>query len=418
MKRLASIVLLTASINVWAQQDPQIDNPGQISAFLSSPGVKNFDYPDPKTWKSFRKYIQIGTKMPDGSCRLTFDRTTPSDQPFIQKEIAVDRAGCRSLMLEGVPDDATEYRWQKMQEVIHQHAKSTELKDPGIGKKLSIKQGADRQVLLKQEAVTTDATTTVASTGGDFNTGGTTYIPSYSIQYTDGNNPVMKQGLVGLVTTLSSLLNALGIQIGEDGILAAEVDVSQSYGTPTVSPISDNCFYDSQAVGSSVQLAQYGGTVQYKKGSADWAQTSENACSAMSFAVGNVANTTAVSSNTPGQALGAPASADCIAAAKASFNNSCAQYGSQIQYVETGYYTDASGTFYNNSKLSFFGQTVFDCTAAPGLTINFNDMKIVSDGAGHSTITGTSDYNGPQSNCSEYLSRTISYMPNATASSN
>ncbi|MBC8932086.1 hypothetical protein IAI15_37475, partial [Escherichia coli] len=46
------------------------------------------------------------------------------------------------------------------------------------------------------------ASASTADSGGIFNTGGTTYTPSYNIQYTDGNNPVMKQGLVGIVTGL------------------------------------------------------------------------------------------------------------------------------------------------------------------------------------------------------------------------
>jgi len=42
-------------------------------------------------------------------------------------------------------------------------------------------------------------------------------------------------------------------------------------------------------------------------------------------------------------------------------------------------------------------------------------MKIASDGIGHSTITGSSNVNGPQANCASYLSANITYLPNATA---
>ncbi|WP_287729489.1 hypothetical protein, partial [Burkholderia sp.] len=104
MKYLILALASILSLNAWAEKDSEIDSPSQIQSFLSSPGVQNFNYPDPKHWKSYRKYIQVGTRMPDGSCQYRYESTVPSDQPFIQKEIAVDRAGCRSLMLEGVPD--------------------------------------------------------------------------------------------------------------------------------------------------------------------------------------------------------------------------------------------------------------------------------------------------------------------------
>ncbi|MCA3781975.1 MAG: hypothetical protein IOC36_29865, partial [Burkholderia sp.] len=60
-------------------------------------------------------------------------------------------------------------------------------------------------------------------------------------------------------------------------------------------------------------------------------------------------------------------------------------------------------------------EDVYERLAGPGLTITFSDMKIASDGIGHSTITGSSNVNGPQANCASYLSANITYLPNATA---
>lgn len=425
MKYLILALASILSLNAWAEKDSEIDSPSQIQSFLSSPGVQNFNYPDPKHWKSYRKYIQVGTRMPDGSCQYHYESTVPSDQPFIQKEIAVDRAGCRSLMLEGVPDDATLNQWKQIQQVIHKGAKQQETSGPNTGRKITIQRNSTSgsQMLINQNTPAaasgaTDMSTASASTadsGGIFNTGGTTYTPSYSIQYTDGNNPAMKQGLVGIVTGLADLLKALGLQIGSDGILAAEVDVSQTYGTPAVSPISGNCYYDNLSNGSSVDFSEYGSKITFQAGSVGWSQKSQNACTAMLFSTGSTVNHLAYSSETPGQPPVAPGSAACVSAANASFNNSCAAYGQQVPYVAFGYYANASGSFYNNSKLSFLGQTIFDCSAAPGLTITFSDMKIASDGIGHSTITGSSNVNGPQANCASYLSANITYLPNASA---
>ncbi|WP_159069004.1 hypothetical protein [Burkholderia metallica] len=69
-------------------------------------------------------------------------------------------------------------------------------------------------------------------------------------------------------------------------------------------------------------------------------------------------------------------------------------------------------------KLSFLGQTIFDCSAAPGLTITFSDMTIASDGIRHSTLTGNANVSGPHANCADCLSANITYLPNATANAN
>jgi hypothetical protein len=428
MKFLVVALISSLSLNAWAEKDSEIDSTSQIQSFLNSPGVQNFNYPDPKNWKSYRKYIQIGTRMPDGSCQYHYESTVPSNQPFIQKEIAVDRVGCRSLMLEGVPDDATLNQWKQIQQVIHKGSKQQEPNGQNAGRKITIQRNSTSgsQLLINQNTPaagsgptdTQAASTSATDNGGTFNTGGTTYMPSYDIQYTDGNNPVMKQGLVGIVTGLADLLKLLGLQIGSDGILAAEVGISQTYGTPAVAPVSGNCYYDNLSNGSSVNFTEYGSSITYQAGSVGWTQKTQNACEAMLFSTGSTVNHLAYSSEAPGQSPIAPGSAACVSAANASFNNSCAAYGQQIPYVAFGYYANASGSFYNNSKLSFLGQTIFDCSAEPGLTITFSDMKIISDGIGHSTITGNSNVNGPQANCASYLSANITYLPNAKASAN
>ncbi|WP_246796148.1 hypothetical protein [Burkholderia perseverans] len=136
----------------------------------------------------------------------------------------------------------------------------------------------------------------------------------------------------------------------------------------------------------------------------------------MTFSNGNTINNIAYGSTTPGQSPITPASDACVAASKASFTNSCSQFGQQISYMAFGYYSNVSAAFFNNSKLSFLGQTIFDCSASPGLTISFQNMKIVSDGLGNSVLSGASNVNGPQANCASYLSATVTYLP-TTASS-
>ncbi|KFG96146.1 hypothetical protein GQ56_0116170 [Burkholderia paludis] len=152
MKRFILALMAVLSLHAWAEKDPEIDSPGQIQSFLNSPGVTDFHYPDPKTWKSYRKYIQIGTRMPDGSCQYHYESTGSSNQTLIQKEIAVDRAGCRSLMLEGVPDDATLNRWKQIQQVIHQGSKQQELNSPNAGRTITIQRNptSGNQLLINQ----------------------------------------------------------------------------------------------------------------------------------------------------------------------------------------------------------------------------------------------------------------------------
>ncbi|WP_246796149.1 hypothetical protein [Burkholderia perseverans] len=233
MKALLLFLGFAVCVSAYAEKDPEITDDSQIRTFLASPGVQNFNYPDPVGWKSYRKYIQLGKKMPDGSCQYNFESVVPSNQPFVKKEIAVDRANCKSLMLEGVPGDATVNQWKQIQDVMHRGA-VVEKKESG--KRIEIRKDSTSSptIKLNKTAEVTDLTaadpsvSTNAATGA-FNSGGPTYNPRYDIQYTDGNNPVMKQGLVGIVTGLADLLKLLGLQIGQDGILAAETGVSQSY---------------------------------------------------------------------------------------------------------------------------------------------------------------------------------------------
>jgi hypothetical protein len=140
MKMLIVWMLLGISLPAWAENDPEIDNPGQISAFLASPTVHDFHYPDPKNWKSFRKYIQIGTIMPNGACRMGQEPVGDGTQPFMQIEIAVDRLNCKSLILEGIPDEATWQRWKLTHKAISKNAEVETLSDPNRGRSITVKQ--------------------------------------------------------------------------------------------------------------------------------------------------------------------------------------------------------------------------------------------------------------------------------------
>jgi hypothetical protein len=155
MQYLVSALALFFVTHAWAGKDPEISSDSQIRSFLGSPGVQNFNYPDPTHWKSYRKYIQLGTWMPDGSCRYRYESISSSKQAFVRKAIAVDRAGCRSLMLEGVPDDATLAQWKQIQQAIHPGSR---LPGQTAGKTVTIRQDATsgaQRLINRNSAVST-----------------------------------------------------------------------------------------------------------------------------------------------------------------------------------------------------------------------------------------------------------------------
>jgi len=92
--------------------DQQITDPAEIEAFLKSPGTKSLNVPDPRGWKTYRKYIQVGTKNAQGGCEYSSRMQTSRPLRQVSVEIAVDRTSCKSLILEGEPDDMT---WNAVQ---------------------------------------------------------------------------------------------------------------------------------------------------------------------------------------------------------------------------------------------------------------------------------------------------------------
>ncbi len=146
MKHAMLVLLLIASANARADADPEIDDPAQIKAFLSDPRVNDFNYPEPKHWKNYRRYIQIGTILPNGACQFHDEAAAQSNQPVLKIEAAVDRAGCRSLMMEGSPDPVSWRNFQQFRDDLHKQAKSTVLSTPGVGRTLVIRKDPVTQV--------------------------------------------------------------------------------------------------------------------------------------------------------------------------------------------------------------------------------------------------------------------------------
>jgi hypothetical protein len=153
VKYLIVTLIALLSLNVWAEKDPEIDSASQIQSFLNSPGVRNFNYPDPKHWKSYRKYLQLGTRMPDGSCQYHYESAGPATQASVQIEIAVDRTGCRSLMLEGVPDDVTLDQWKQIQQAMRAAgSRQPQVTGQPVGREITIQRDSTSgtQVLINQ----------------------------------------------------------------------------------------------------------------------------------------------------------------------------------------------------------------------------------------------------------------------------
>lgn len=228
-----------------------------------------------------------------------------------------------------------------------------------------------------------------------FNSGGTVYRPKLEIQYTDGKNPLM-QGVLGSV--LQTIVGLLGVQLGNDGILAASTSISHHHELPTSSPIDGNCYYtgDKGAV-----FAQHIGYASFNSGSIGWNQNTQDVCSAIIIGNTNTTYAVAYSSNTPGQNLSQNNSSACEAKSKLSFANSCSNKTSN-SYHSIGYHTSASASFSNNSYLP----GAFDCRNG-GLNIYFEDMQIKTLGTGSPTISGSSRYTGPHTGCAENLSRIV-----------
>ncbi len=101
---LATVVLAGAPL---ASKNAEITDPKVIQAFLADPQTHAYNIQDPKGWKSFRKVLQLGTKLPNGSCRYPLAITTPGTYVSFATEIAVNNLRCQSLVLEGNPGART-----------------------------------------------------------------------------------------------------------------------------------------------------------------------------------------------------------------------------------------------------------------------------------------------------------------------
>ena len=87
----------------YVSKGAEVTDPKAIQAFLADPQTHAYNVQDPKGWKSYRKLIQIGTRLPDGSCRYPLAVSTPGTYVSFATEIAVNHARCQSLILEGNP---------------------------------------------------------------------------------------------------------------------------------------------------------------------------------------------------------------------------------------------------------------------------------------------------------------------------
>ncbi len=109
MKKMMGLTLICCFSQSFAGGPPSqiISDPKAISAFLKSPGTKIYDLTVPKDWKNPRQYLEIGQPVPGGGCRFSHPSQLSQGGNSIMVEMAGDKTACKSLMLEGSPDDAT-----------------------------------------------------------------------------------------------------------------------------------------------------------------------------------------------------------------------------------------------------------------------------------------------------------------------
>lgn len=104
---VAIIAFSMAGAALAVEPDEIITDPVQIEIFLKSPNTKVLSVAEPKSWKSYRKYIQVGKRDERGGCIYASTLTTTGPIRLVSTEIAHDAYTCRSLILEGEPDDST-----------------------------------------------------------------------------------------------------------------------------------------------------------------------------------------------------------------------------------------------------------------------------------------------------------------------
>ena len=100
MKHIAALVIISSINTLAISKDIEITDESSIEVFLKRPGITNFNYPEVKNWKHSRKYIQVGQKLTDGSCRFSDELVSNGSDPTVKIELAVDRKSCESLILE------------------------------------------------------------------------------------------------------------------------------------------------------------------------------------------------------------------------------------------------------------------------------------------------------------------------------
>lgn len=91
------------------------------------PASQQLQLPESKNRKKDRRYIQIGATSPNGACQFHDEAGAPSNQPVLKIETAVERAGCRSLMMEGSSDPVS---WRNLPAIPTRPARAGKKHDP------------------------------------------------------------------------------------------------------------------------------------------------------------------------------------------------------------------------------------------------------------------------------------------------
>lgn len=100
-----------------AAPDTIITDQTQIDQFLKEPDTKIFNLTVPANWKNTRVYIEVGTQI-TGGCSYSSPMQPAAGESLISMEMAVNRHSCRSLVVEGSPDQPY---WERLKEIFRSY---------------------------------------------------------------------------------------------------------------------------------------------------------------------------------------------------------------------------------------------------------------------------------------------------------